>query len=344
MEAHTRQRPGLRPLWTGREQHRAYTRPSPSSVRSPLYSSALREGFFSPLYPASPNNEQTTRGQEPAVAERLGQHGGFDPRDSPATTPRSLSPISEHTLSARRGSVASLPLPSAPAPSPRSPGFATLYPMMQTLVAETRSILLDGLPDGLPRPQPRSADTATERRQSLPSSFPAARRSSQQLQQELQAWGHVYFGNGSQADCFVCAVALRRPSSNSPTDGSPAAGGGPADGKNKITYCALVRPRILGRKAFKLSRTFDVDELRATVPELSPLSACGRRNSIEPSSRSSVPARRRRSTIAAGVDHGLGLDRWPARTRNTFPIRMSSSPSPSAPPRMPSSSIPHTFC
>ncbi|KAL2017391.1 hypothetical protein VTK56DRAFT_2234 [Thermocarpiscus australiensis] len=254
------------------------------------------------------------------MVDSLDQGGKLESQ-RPPTTARLLSPRSEQALSDRRTSIASLPLSGAPASSPRSPSLLAQYPRRQTLVAETRSILLSGLPDGLPRLQTDSFSPLADRRRSLPPSFPTGRRSSQQLRQKLQAWGHVYFGNGSEANCFVSAVALRRPSGSSSADEGAATEGRPAEHRNRVTIRARVRPCALDRKPFLLRRTFDMDELRSTIPELSPVSPGVWSPSTELNGRSALPSSPRRSSNAS-ADHGMDLDRWPIRSTNTVPIHL----------------------
>ncbi|KAK4149970.1 hypothetical protein C8A00DRAFT_18424 [Chaetomidium leptoderma] len=321
-QTQTRSRPELRPVWTGNDQHPAHPRTSPYSATSPLYSASL--SLPSPMYPASPGYDHTMRAHERALVERLDrfdQRGRRGSQQSP-TTARSLSAISEQTLSARRVSVASLPPPRAPAPSPRSPSVMQ-YPGTQTLAARTREILLDGVLDRLPRPASGSTDSIYSRRQSLPPGFPSARRNSRQIRGELQDWGHVYFGNGPIADCFVSAAALRRHSDSSSADEDAANKASPSGGRNQVTIRARVRPCALDRKPFVLERTFDMYELRATIPELSPVSATSaRRPSTELPSRSPLPASRRRSSMAASAKHGPDLDRSHVQSTNTVPIHI----------------------
>jgi hypothetical protein len=322
METQTRARPELRPVCTSREQHPAYPRTTPLSATGPLFSASL--SLPSPMYPASPGYDYAMRAHERALVDRLDRpdpRGTRESQQSP-TTARSLSPISGQTMSARRVTVASLPLPRAPAPSPRSPGLAQ-YPGPQTIAAQNKEILLRGLPDGLPRSPLEPASATDDRRQSLPPWFPRARRSSQQVREELQSWGHVYFGSSSYADCFVSAVSLRRHSDSSSADEGAAAKETPAGGKNRVTIRARVRPCALDRKPFLLRRTFDMDELRATIPELPPVSAGARRPSAELPSRSPLPASRRRSSMAGSAKRGLDLDRSHVQSTNTVPIRKS---------------------
>jgi hypothetical protein len=315
METQTRSRPELRPVWTGRDQHPAYPRATPtpySATSPPVYSAAV---LPSPMYPASPGYDHAMRAHERALVDRLDgldQRARREPLQSP-TTARSLSPISEQARIARRESAASLPLPHAPAPSPQSPGLLP-YPGSQTLAAQTRSIL--------------GTSPVGDRRQSLPPWSAGARRGSQQLRDELRDWGHVYFGNVAISDCFVSAVALRRASEGSSADEGAPVRARTFGARHRMTIRARVRPCALDRKPFLLRRTFDMDELRATIPETSPVSAGPRRSSIEPGSRSPLPASRRRSSGATSAKHGPDLDRPHVQSTNTVPIRKSSHTDP----------------
>ncbi|KAK4204014.1 hypothetical protein QBC40DRAFT_8512 [Triangularia verruculosa] len=331
METQTRPRsqPDLPPVYVDRHEHQAYHGgPAYAARTSPLFSaSVLRpDPLPSAMLPAT-GNDMAMRLHERAMVDSLDQRGRrLEPQYSPGTA-RSLSPIAEQGLSSRRASMASLPLLRAPAPSPHSPSFLQ-YPRRPTLASETRSILLLGLndegsgavPDGLPRITSSSFD---ERRQSLPSSFvtPAPRRNSHQLRQELHAWGHVFLGNGSEAQCFVSAVSLRRSSGNSSPydedttmkDGSPET----PEPSSQLTVRVRVRPCALDRKPFLLTRTFDMDMLRATVPEPSPVMAGPRRISADARGRNPSPTSFLVSTgeASAGLDSILQI-----RGGNTVPI------------------------
>ncbi|KAJ4290755.1 hypothetical protein N0V88_006504 [Collariella sp. IMI 366227] len=316
----TRVRPELRPVWTGLGRHDGYPRASYSAT-SPLYSASL--SLPSPIYTVSPNYDPSMRAHERALVDRLDQRGRRESLQSP-TTARSLSPISEQTTTARRGSDASLPLPVAPVPSPRSPTLMP-YARRQTLVAETKSILLSGMPDSPSNPPTETA--VTDRRQSLPpvlapSALPAPRRRSQMLRQELQAWGHIYFNSGSEANCFVSAVTARRPRDNSGANEDALIKDGPAESKHRVTIRALIRPCALNRKPFRLSREFDMDELRATIPEMTPVSAGPRRSFAELSDRSPLPSSHRRSS-AVSTERSPDHDKSPARKQTTVPIHLT---------------------
>ncbi|KAK0747744.1 hypothetical protein B0T21DRAFT_379736 [Apiosordaria backusii] len=293
METQTRprSRPDLPPVYVDRSEHQEYHKGSASTARtSPLFStSTLRPGPLpSVMLPAS-GNDIAMRLHERAMVDSLDQRGRhLEPQYSPGTA-RSLSPI-------------------------------------------TRSILLSGMgeessrhvPDGLPRITSSSFD---ERRQSLPSAFvaPAPRRGSHQLRQELQAWGHVFLGNGSEAQCFVSAVPLRRSSGNSSADdedtvmkdGTPETPEPP----NQLTVRVRVRPCALDRKPFLLTRTFNMDMLRATIPEPGPVLAGLPRSWADARDRNPLPTDRRRSSVMSAGEESPGPDSLlRIRSGNTVPI------------------------
>lgn len=324
METETRSRPELRPVWTGRgDQAHPSPRTAALSATSPLYSAFLN--LPSPMHPMSPGYDPM-RAHERALVDKLDRfdHRGRCESQLSPTTARSLSPISEQTREARRDSTASLPLPRAPAPSPLSPTLMQ-YTGPQTLAAQTREILLGGLPDGLPRSPLAFSNTSPihERRQSLPPSYLSGRRSSQQIRDDLQQRGHKYHGNSLGADFFVSAVALRRYSDSSSTDDDRAPLERLSEGNRQFAIRAEVRPSAPDRGPFLLKGILDIDALRATVPEPPPLSAGPRRHSSEVAIRSPLPTGRRRSSVAASARHGLGPDRL--HNTNTVPIRQCSS-------------------
>ncbi|KAK4658444.1 hypothetical protein QC762_101840 [Podospora pseudocomata] len=335
METQTRprSRPDLSPVYVDHREHQEYCKgPTFTTRTGALFSIATLRSDPPPsaMLPAS-GNDIAMRLHERAMIDSLDHRGRhLEPQCSPGTA-RSLSPIVEHGLNSRRASMASLPLPRVPAPSPQSPSFHH-YPRRPTLASETRSILLSGIgdqgsrhPDGLPRITSSSFD---DRRQSLPSSFvtPAPRRNSHQLRQELQAWGHVFLGNGSEAQCFVSAVPLRRSSGNSSADDedtvmkdetTPVTPEPP----NQLTVRVRVRPCALDRKPFLLTRTFDMDMLRATVPEPSPVLEGPRRISADARGRNLFPTGHRQSSVISTGEASPGPENiLQIRSGNTVPI------------------------
>jgi hypothetical protein len=321
MDTQARSRPTLQLLWAERDQHPPCPRPASYPVSSSPALASLTAP--SPMLPESSHAyDLAMRAHERTLLDRLDrfERTRRDSQHSPGPA-RSLSPISEQSLSARRTSVASLPLPRAPAPSPCSPSSAYApYHRPQTLVDQTREMLLDGMPDQLPRLSPPDLDSW---RLSLPSPL-AARRSSQQVLEELQDWGHVYFGNTSIADCFVAAVALRRHSDSASADEGVSKGSStPSDGRSRVTIRARIRPCALDRKPFLLRRTFDMDELRATVPDRLPSSLTPKQRLSSDDLNSHSPGRRR-SVVVPGNRQAPDIDLSHMQSTNTVPIRESS--------------------
>ncbi|KAK0731838.1 hypothetical protein B0H67DRAFT_597645 [Lasiosphaeris hirsuta] len=308
--------PNLNPVWLEHENLAVYPRSALLSARSSLYSPSLRSpNMPSPMYPSSPGYDYAMRRHERAMVDSLERGRPAEPRTHRDPS-RSLSPIAEQSWARRRASMVDLAPPRPPVPSPMSSGQPMQHPRTRTLVAETRSILLAGAP------QSQAAITIAERRQSLPPSFPGGRRNSQQVREELQAWGHVYYGNGSEANCFVSAVALRRLSEASSAD-EDSPGDKTPKGHNQVSIRARVRPVALDRKPFLLQRTFDMDELRATVPEPSPLTPRLRRLSVDHGNRVSHNLRRRRSSAATRPEPDFDKSlKPPSLSANTVPIHL----------------------
>ncbi|KAK4220050.1 hypothetical protein QBC37DRAFT_60 [Rhypophila decipiens] len=296
METQARLRPPhLQPLWTDSRRSGGYP-PSPYAARDSAYSPGIRSpNMPSPLYPRSGEYDHSMRRHERAMVDRLDQRNWQGPPDSPTSPapPRSLAPITELNGRDRRSSIAYPPHSHAYSRSSHSPPrpleYDYDYSRRPTLADESRSILLSR-----PLEPSRPADQASyaERRRSLPPSFAVPRRVArprQRRQQELQAWGHVYLGNGSEADCFVAAVALRRPSDASYVEDNAAEREKEYRSRNRLTIRARIRPRALNRSPFVLERTFDMDELRATVPDPEPTSPASRRQSADYPNRKAQP-------------------------------------------------------
>ncbi|KAK4231225.1 hypothetical protein QBC38DRAFT_451604 [Podospora fimiseda] len=309
METQHQHRPNLQPpVWTDREDRLSLQ--YPASHRS--------DGLPSAMYPSSAY-DRSMRHHERAMLDSLDQRGRQFEARRPSVVARSLSPLVEGPDS-RRASIISFPPPRAPASSPQSPSRLLQHPRRQTLAAETRSILLSGIPES----PPRVTITLEERRASLPFQTQAPRRNSQAARHELQAWGHVFLLNGSEAHCFVSAVALRRPSEG-PSSGEekPQTNAGKENSlahKSQLTVRVRVRPCALNQKPFLLTRTFDMDLLRATIPEPEPVYEGPRRLSADLSSRrGSLSTSHRRSSVASR-ERSPRLDGTPLRSTNTVPI------------------------
>jgi hypothetical protein len=104
------------------------------------------------------------------------------------------------------------------------------------------------------------------------------------VREQLLVWGHVYYGNAVSADCFVVAVALRRPSETLSTgkenDKTEKSDEKLEKASNRVTIRARVRPRDIERKPFILQRSFDLDEIRSTIPDPPMTPASSRRESV----------------------------------------------------------------
>ncbi|KAK1752558.1 hypothetical protein QBC47DRAFT_363311 [Echria macrotheca] len=322
MEAQSRPRPPtLHPVWTGPDEYSRHHKNPPYSARSSVFSPVTRSpNMPSPMYPRSPGYDYSMRRHEQAMLESLDSRGRPRPLEiqDTRTTVRSLSPIAEANWDRRRSSFASVASPRAPAPTPVSPRppLYLQHPRPQSLAAETRSMLVNGLPS-----IHVGSANSSGRRQSMPPALPTPRRNSQHTRDELQAWGHVFFGNASDASCFVSPLALRRSSESSSTDDATDDAASPAPRPqvgNRVTIRARVRPRELGRKPFLLKREFDMDELRATIPEPSPNLKEPRRFSadvVKPNGHGHGKNRRRSSTASV-----LDSESSPVRSTNTVPI------------------------
>jgi hypothetical protein len=203
-----------------------------------------------------------------------------------------MSPGTEQMVASRFEKVSvNSPLrprtPGAPPPTP-----ASAYPLetrRQTIAAETRSMLLSGVS----QTQASSLGAIIDRRQSAPAEVILRQRQNSLLlfREQLQAWGHVHFGNATNADVFVAAVSMRRPSDSSSDGGEP-------DKKHsdRVTIRARVRPRDLDKKPFLITREFDLEELRSTIPQGRPTPTQSRRPSLDLTARAALPSSRRRAT------------------------------------------------
>lgn len=293
METQTRLRPPqLQPIWTEPRRVGGYPA-SPYTAHDPAYSPSMRSpNTPSLLYPRSPGYDHSMRQHERAMVDRLDQRNWPPPLDSPSfhTPPRFLAPITEFHGRDRRSSIAPLPQAHAYARSSRSPNIRPLeydYPRRPTLADESRPMSFSRL---LEPPQSTVHSSLVDRRQSLPPSLAAARLKARQRRQELRAWGHVYLGNGLSANCFVVPHQLKKPSGASPGGEENAAEREKEYSRQKrLTINTRIRPRLQGRRAFRLQRTFDMDQLRATVPDPEPTSPVSRRQSADSPPRKSQP-------------------------------------------------------
>lgn len=317
-----RPRLSLKPLWAPQFNLGVFPGSSLKPTRGHIYAPSPRspKALPTPVLPSA-SHEGSMRQHERALVERLDQRihqsregSEISPAGS-APVSRPLSPIGEgHTAASQRAPSISMSIPSAgrhvpPPPTPASP--ATTFPRRQTLVAETRSMLLAGLGED------------AERRQSAPihrSPIEAKKMQQAMMLEQLRAWGNVYHGDTKSADVFVQAVSLRNPSDQSSncSEASNSAASSPQLQGKHVTVRARVRPRDIERKPFLIQREFDVDELRSTIPDPLPSGyvppspiAVARTPTLQVRQRSplsSHPPRRRSSSARHGLlpsGHGL---------------------------------------
>ncbi|RYP62229.1 hypothetical protein DL769_007383 [Monosporascus sp. CRB-8-3] len=241
--------------------------PSPAGLSpSPMSPRTLP----SPIYPHP--YDGSMRSQERALVDSLNQRS----RHPSLASPMSLMPIDRHSpLAARLEKVAILPPITAERrlPSPTSPGLTPPRELMAQIPEQYRPASVVAPPRGPPTgPQYASPGLLPVARRVSAPAFPrlAAREGSPMAARDrLRLWGHVYYGDAKTADAFVIARSLRRPQTSVIDDKRAAADRQPMTSPplSRQTVRAIVRPRALERRPFLIQRTFDMDELRATIPD-----------------------------------------------------------------------------
>lgn len=273
MDTQTRKRPSLEVLTDYREEladglARAAFRKHRTLL--PVLNPLTAKPLPILIQPSTPGFDVGMRHHERALVESLDGLGRQDSlsgdRQSPRSlSPRSLSPIAEKAMAARVGYLAvdsplcakPTTLPSTASNTPSSAQQPHQSGGLQRLMAdETRSMLLSGMTVS----QANHLGMVVNRRLSAPAgALQKSRRQSLALLQPdmLQAWGHVYFNEPAKADVFVASSALRRQSGVAMADG--------VDG-NHVIIRARIRPRNKDRKPFLIARSFDLTQLRTTLP------------------------------------------------------------------------------
>ncbi|KAL2155204.1 hypothetical protein VTH82DRAFT_3880 [Thermothelomyces myriococcoides] len=321
METQTRVRPELPPLLVGHgNRELSCPRTIPDSATGPIFSASLAPP--SPLYPASPGYDQTMRAHERALVDRLGRpdHGERRGSQQSPVTARPPSPMSEQHISNAQCPAATISsLPRSSLPLRRPPGFLQGR-VTQTIASQTREILLKGVSSQPSQQTLTSAGLADSRHKSPGPMLANGRRTIQPTREALRAWDHLYLDNGAIADCFVAAFALRRHSANFLTDQATSMTEEPSGGGKKVTIRALVKPCDRNRKPYLLRREFDMDNLRATIPEPPPLPAGSRRSPVEHISQQPSPAIRRRSSTGGSARSTMDLSQPTVRNSYAMPI------------------------
>lgn len=207
-------------------------------------------------------------------------------------SPTYLAPIDERSPVVARLEKISILTPTSAKkclPSPGSPHLP--YPSRSDSIPRSEPLVVC---DGLPTPEP-AREHSPVKRPSVPSTPTSQKLSSTEFRDQLRAWGHVYYGNAKTADAFVVARSMRHHS-------SPLVGTGNDSpklrGTNRLTVRAIIHPRITRRQSFLIQRSFDIDELRSTVPDPSPMPARVERTptSASPRTPSFASLRGRRSS------------------------------------------------
>lgn len=267
----------LKPMWTPHFDFGILPGGSPlKSNRSHIFSPSPRspKTLPTPVLP-SVSYDGVMRQHERSLVERLDQRIRQTREGSEAVSPvasaansRPISPVEQPPADmSNQKRLPSIFIPNGGnarglgllPPTPASP--ATTFPRRQTIVSETRSMLLAGLGDD------------TDRRQSVPVN--RARLDASKLREtihleQLRVWGPSHLGDTKSADVFVQAISLRRPSeisSSSCSEASSSASSSPQMLVKHATVRARVRPRDIERKHFVIQREFDIEQLRASIPD-----------------------------------------------------------------------------
>lgn len=208
----------------------------------------------SPLHPE--HGDQRMKDHDKATVDRLEPRSRrSSPNPESALRRVSLRPIAE----------LGLPTPRTATLDRRPPLSAPLLPpppyRRPTIAEETRNMLLfePGAEKGIPQ-------HVFERRLSAPSGEALARNMQIQRQREQMRRRALMGSHGPhEADLMVIPVEHRRPSTLAPPDqegrNSPLIQG------NKLNLRVVVHSH--GRKPVVLTRNFNLDELRATIPDAS---------------------------------------------------------------------------
>ncbi|CAJ2500685.1 Uu.00g035380.m01.CDS01 [Anthostomella pinea] len=265
-------RPSLEPIWTTYHNldgmPKTAFRPNQSPMLSP--SPMSPKTLPSPMYPSSYDGSMR-RQQDRALVNSLDQTNRLPSLSSPIT----LATIEEQSpLVSRLEKISILPpidfsmkhgLPTPASPElspprelPRTPEVARPAPIRGLLELSAHGSNHPAAGHYVPI---------------SPVSPPTPRKDSTvQPRDQLQKWGHVNYGNAKTADAFVIARSLRR-HSNTMTEASHFTSSQSTfqspklRAPNRLTVRAIIRPRAVERQAFLIQRNFDIDQLRATVPD-----------------------------------------------------------------------------
>lgn len=146
---------------------------------------------------------------------------------------------------------------------------------------------------------------------------------------KLQAWGHVYLGDPTKADVLVAPSALRRLSGTEQPDSAGESNGH----SEQVSIRARVWPKGRERKPFLITRSVDLNRLRAMVNSPATPVRSPRRQSVAPlspdtissprSAASPLASSRRRSTVASSSPLSSRASHQQRSGSREVPIRKS---------------------
>ncbi|KAL6413551.1 uncharacterized protein AUP68_03066 [Ilyonectria robusta] len=321
----SRPRPAIQPIRTTGPGHSYQTARARMAFKSPAWMATPLSPLSRPLPMYPDSDDERMREHDKAAVERLELRSrkSSSAEGSPRTV--ALKPVSDLalptplSLDARRSPL------SGPVTGPLSgplsgPFIPPSSHRRSTIAEESRSFLLRESEADRTRPPPR----AFERRGSAPPGAILARN--MQLQRQLgQPGRRGSIGSHSlrEPDLFVLPVELRRLSTIA-TPNSDGAIPSPYPVEGRLTTRVVIHSR--NQKPLVLTRTFDLDELRATIPNPRPVPSAqsSRRSSVatlrpptntpQPTSPPLSAARKERRHSTAGL-YGLEPHRSPGLER-----------------------------
>ncbi|OTB19295.1 hypothetical protein K445DRAFT_18903 [Daldinia sp. EC12] len=307
-------RTGLKPIWTPSyhnvsDMPKTIHRPAPLSAGlspSPISPKSF-QGLpsLNPVNPAS--YDGSMRRQDRALVNI------FDQRAVPLLNSAPLTSIDEYSpspLVARLEKISILP-PMSIANNP-----LTLASPDALLLRRGSLKSLDGSISTTPQESPprRQIRNHSYHNVEYPTSPSSPQRDAElRLRDQPRTWGPVYFGNSKMADAFIIPRSLRQHNCNSPTRPEFIKLPPGAPPNKRLTVRAIIRPQSQDRPAFLIQRNFDIDELRATIPDppLNTQVTCSSDGQRSPSFPTNIPQNgiliplqsrpRRSSTVRSGT-------------------------------------------
>ncbi|KAH7155559.1 hypothetical protein B0J13DRAFT_228558 [Dactylonectria estremocensis] len=261
----SRSRPPIQPIRTTGPGHSDQAVRARMAFKSPAWMSTPLSPLCrpSPMYPDS--DDDRMREHDKAAVDRLDPRSRKSSSAEPSPRNLSLKPTSDLalptplSLDARRSPL------SGPITGPLTPSPS--YRRM-TIAEETRKFLLREPRTEINWPLPR----AIERRGSAPSTASLSRNIQFQRQLgQLGRPGSIDSRHSREPDLYVMPVELRRLSTiATPTKDGAMPSPFPVDGR-LTTRVVIHSPN---QKPRALTRTFDLDELRATIPNPGSVPGC----------------------------------------------------------------------